>query len=147
MISAPAMQWRHIFIYADRVLPSFFSIIVHQSPCIMKIKIPLIKPLGLLVATFTLHACVAVSYVGDRYQPTEQVDVYYAERDVESEYRVIGHLSEQVNGLKGEERAKQRIIAKCRDVGADGVIILGFEYGGTKQTEQYQKAQAIKYID
>ncbi|WP_262248354.1 hypothetical protein [Parapedobacter soli] len=101
----------------------------------------------LIAATFTFHACKTVSYVGDRYQPTEQVDVYYAERDIKQEYRVIGHLSEEVKGINGEERAKQQIIAKCREVGADGVIILGFDYGGTKETEQYQKAQAIKYIE
>lgn len=115
----------------------------------MTIKFPLPKMVSVLLiaATFSLHACVSVSYVGDRYQPTEQVDVYYAERDVKSEYRVIGHLSEKVSGLNGEERAKQQIIAKCREVGADGVIIVGFDYGGTKETEQYQKAQAIKYIE
>lgn len=101
----------------------------------------------LIVAAFTWQSCMTVSYVGDRYQPTEQVDVYYAEQDVKSEYKVIGHLSEKVSGFNGEERAKQQIIAKCREVGADGVIILGFEYGGSKKTEEYQKAQAIKYIN
>jgi len=115
----------------------------------MKINSPLPKIAGalLVVATFTLQACMTVSYVGDRYQPTEQVDVYYAGKDVKAEYRVIGHLSEKVSGLKGEERAKQQILAKCREVGADGVIILGFEYGGSKETEEYQKAQAIKYTE
>lgn len=113
----------------------------------IKLPLPKIASILLLAVASTLHACMSVSYVGDRYQPTEQVDVYYAERDVESEYRVIGHLSEKVSGLNGEDRAKQRIIAKCREVGADGVIILGFEYGGTKEAEQYQKAQAIKYAE
>ncbi|HWK57754.1 MAG TPA: hypothetical protein VNQ80_10465 [Parapedobacter sp.] len=115
----------------------------------MKITIPLPKLMStlLIAATFSFHACMTVSYVGDRYQPTQQVDVYYAEKDVKAQYRVIGHLAEKVSGLKGEERAKQRIVAKCREVGADGVIILGFEYGGTKETEQYQKAQAIKYTE
>ncbi|MEC3880098.1 hypothetical protein [Parapedobacter sp. 10938] len=102
---------------------------------------------ALIVALLTFQACMTVSYVGDRYQPTEQVDVYYAEKDVNTAYRVIGHLSEKVSGLKGEERAKQRIIAKCREVGADGVIILGFEYGGSEETDEYQKAQAIKYTE
>ena len=115
----------------------------------MKIKHPLPKILHLLLiaAAFTFHSCMTVSYVGDRYQPTEQVDVYYAEKDVKTEYRVIGHLSEKVSGFNGEERAKQQILSKGREVGADGVIILGFEYVGAKQTEAYQKAQPIKYIE
>ena len=96
-----------------------------------------------MVIALTLHACMTVSYVGDRYQPTEEVDVYYAEKDVEAEYRVIGHLSEGAGGLRGEERAKERNIAKCREVGADGVIILGFDYGGSEDAEQYQKHRRL----
>lgn len=107
---------------------------------------PKLLLLPLIAAAFTFHACMTVSYVGDRYQPTEHVDVYYAEKDVKTEYRVIGHLSEKVTGLNGGDRAKERIIAKGREVGADGIIILGFEYGGAKETEEYQKAQAIKYL-
>ncbi len=99
------------------------------------------------LAAFSLYSCMTISYVGDRYQPTDRIDVYYAERDVEFKYKVIGHLSELVGGVNGEERAKQSIVAKCREVGADGVIILGFDYSGSKDDKQYQKAQAIKYID
>ncbi|MGV3762034.1 hypothetical protein [Parapedobacter sp.] len=113
----------------------------------MKHPLPKLMLLPLIVAAFTFHACMTVSYVGGRYQPTEQVDVYYAEKDVKRAYRVIGHLSEQVSGLKGDDRAKERIIAKGREVGADGVIILGFAYSGAKETEEYQKAQAIKYVE
>ena len=99
----------------------------------------------LIIVTFTMHGCRTVSYVGDRYQPTAEVDIYYAEQDVPAGYRVIGHLSERVGGINGGERAKQRIVAKGREVGADGVIILGFDYGGSEKTEQYQKVRAIKY--
>ena len=110
-----------------------------------KRPLPRILYLLLTAAACTFQACMTVSYVGDRYQPTQQIDVYYAEKDIRTEYRVIGHLSEKVTG--SEERAKEQLIAKCREVGADGIIILGFEYGGAKETEEYQKAQAIKYID
>src|SRR5690606_31676518 len=98
-------------------MPSYFS--YHciskayiQSRYIMKINRPLRKIISLLLVAgaFTFHACMTVSYVGDRYPPTEQVDVYYAEKDVKAEYRVIGHLSEKVSGPKGEERAKQQIL-------------------------------------
>jgi len=99
------------------------------------------------LAALSVYSCSTISYVGDRYQPTERIDVYYAERDVEFDYKVIGHLSELVSGLNGEERAKQSIVAKCREVGADGVIILGFQYSGSEDDKQYQKAQAIRYID
>lgn len=94
-----------------------------------------------------VNACATTSYVGDRYTPTQNVDVFYAAKDVKREYKVIGHLSEEVSGFNGEENAKRQIIAKGKEVGADGVIILGFEYGGTDRDKQYQKAEAIKYVD
>ncbi|WP_257668427.1 hypothetical protein [Parapedobacter tibetensis] len=67
---------------------------------------------------------MTVSYVGDRFQPTEQVDVYYAAKDVKRNYRVIGHVSELVGGFGGEERVKMEIIKKCKEVGADAVKLL-----------------------
>jgi len=113
----------------------------------MKVIRPIPRFSLVVLAVCSLFSCSTISYVGDRYPPTEHIDVYYAERDVEFEYKVIGHLSELVSGVNGEESAKQSIIAKCREVGADGVIILGFEYAGSEDTKRYQKAQAIKYID
>ncbi|SEL40652.1 hypothetical protein [Parapedobacter koreensis] len=100
-----------------------------------------------LILALALNACASTSYVGDRYAPSEHVDVYYSVNDVKREYKVIGHLSEKSTGVNADERAKQQIIGKGKEVGADGVIILGFEYVGTDDITRYQKAEAIKYID
>lgn len=99
--------------------------------------------MGLIV----LASCSTISYVGDRYTPTQEVDVYYSAKDVARDYKVIGHLSENVSGINGEENAKRAIIRKCKEVGANGVIILGFEHAKGETTSTYQKAEAITYVD
>lgn len=101
----------------------------------------------LSISLIVLGACSTISYVGDRYTPTQKVDVFYSAADVDRKYKVIGHLSENAGGLNGEEEAKRSIIRKCREVGADGVIILGFEHVKGETTSLYQKAEAIKYLD
>lgn len=101
----------------------------------------------LLVFVLLFNACATTSYVGNRYPPTEDVDVFYSARDVKQEYETIGHLSEQVSGMGGEEKAKQNIIAKARQVGGHAVIIVGIEHVATNNSnvQDYQKAEVIRY--
>lgn len=109
-----------------------------------------LKPVLFSVTLFLLlstTSCRNVYYVGDRYPSTNQVDVYYAERDVKREYKVIGHLSEQIRSRNGEERTKAAIVAKAREIGAHGIIITGIEHIGGEETRRFQKAEAILYTE
>ncbi len=105
------------------------------------------RPLFFAGILLLLGACATTAYVGDRYAPTTTIDVFYSGKDVKREYKVIGHISEKSPGLNGDEWAKKQIIAKGQEVGADAVIILGFNYAGSDEAEKYQKAEAIKYTD
>jgi len=96
-----------------------------------------------LLLIVLLSSCVTTSYMGDRLAPTNQIDVYYAAKDVKKEYKVIGHIATAV--ALGEEASKQRIITKAKSVGADGVIILGMDYTGGEDSGPYSKAEAIQY--
>lgn len=96
-----------------------------------------------LLFILLLSSCVTTSYIGDRFQPTSNIDVYYAGKDIKKEYKVIGHIS-AMTGFS-EEASKKDIIAKAKAVGADGVIILGTEHTGGKNPESYNKAEAIRY--
>jgi len=90
-----------------------------------------------------LTTCATPTYIGDRFQPTSNVDVYYASKDVKQEYKVIGHISSPV--LINDESSKKSLVAKARAVGADGVIIVGTEHTGGDDPTRYNKAEAIKY--
>jgi|SRR5690606_23514288 len=112
----------------------------------MSKKINYYRYLCFIMIALVSGACATTAYVGDRYAPTESVEVFYSAKDVKQEYRVIGHLSEKLLG-QNDEWARQRIIAKGKDVGADAVIILGFDYAGSEDPDRYLKAEAIKYTD
>lgn len=109
------------------------------------IVVPLVTT-GLLL----LQACATISYVGAHYTPTDHVDLYFSARDVKREFKTIGHLSEKVGGFSGEEKAKQSIISKAKQVGGDAVIITGIEHVSSNESSgvtDYQKAEVIKYTD
>lgn len=92
-----------------------------------------------------LASCATTSYIGDTLAPSEKVDVYYAAKDVKHEYKVIGHISAATS--VNENDAKAKIIEKAKTVGADGVIILGLDFTGGKDSTPFEKADAIKYTN
>ncbi len=97
-----------------------------------------------LILSVSLTSCVTLAnYIGDRFTPTDQVDVYYATRDVKVDYYVIGHISAPTG--MNDEQSKQLIVKKAKSVGADGVIILGIDYTGGKDSSPYNKAEVIRY--
>lgn len=99
----------------------------------------------LMVITAAIFSSCALptSYIGDTFTPTENVDVFYAAKDVKKDYRVIGHISSQASA--NENDAKQGIINKAKKIGADGVIILGVDFTGGKDSTPFFKSEAIKY--
>src|SRR5689334_25135215 len=78
-------------------------------------------------ALLFVAACAHVDYVGQSYQPTSHVDVYYAERDVPHEYTVMGKVIATANDLVSAEKLQEKIVLKAKDHGADAVVLLGLE--------------------
>lgn len=89
-------------------------------------------------------SCVPTSYIGEKLTPTDHIDVFYANKDVKKEYRVIGHFS--VISEPNENNTKALIIKEAKTVGADGIIILGLDYRGEKDVTAFERADAIKYL-
>lgn len=78
-------------------------------------------------ALLFVTACAHVDYVGQSYQPTSHVDVFYAERDVPHEYAVMGKVIATANDLVSAEKLQEKIVRKAQDHGADAVVLLGLE--------------------
>ena len=68
--------------------------------------------------------CATVDYVGESFQPTSQVDVYFAEKDVPREYKVIGQVLASGDQFVTASRLNTKLMARAREKGADAVIIL-----------------------
>ncbi len=86
----------------------------------------LIGPLAVLVV---LIGCTSINYLGESYPPTEHVDLYFSEADIDSEYTVVGRIVATANAsemLYSSDKFTQAILKKAREKGADGVVILGF---------------------
>ena len=95
--------------------------------------------LFLAVVVGWLAGCSAShDYLGDRYAPTEFVEVYYPHEPVPDGYVVMGtNRTEASEGAEAEEVVAQ-IVEKAKEVGAHAVAIerYSIEFAGTtRQTD------------
>jgi len=97
-----------------------------------------------LISAFclALSACAApVSYIGDKYNPTNSVDIYYSAHDVKKDYKVIGHMSYPNIGF---DEVKAKFQAYAKTIGADAIIISGTD-AAKDAPQAVINADALKY--
>ena len=71
-----------------------------------------------------MAGCASVEYVGDTYAPTEYVDLYYSETEIEQDYITMGHgLGTGV--WTRNSKIQRKIVEEARDRGADAILITG----------------------
>ena len=71
--------------------------------------------------------CAPVSYIGNSYEPTNNVDIYFSADDIKMEYTVIGHALGADGWQKNQKRIKEALIKDAKENGADAVLITGME--------------------
>ena len=71
--------------------------------------------------------CAPVSYIGNSYEPTDNVDLYFSVDDIKMEYTVIGHALGADGWQKNHKRIKEALIKDAKENGADAVLITGME--------------------
>ncbi|MES2458654.1 MAG: hypothetical protein V4594_24075 [Bacteroidota bacterium] len=79
----------------------------------------------LLGISLCMSSCILESptYFGTRLQPTIDVQVYYAGKDINKPYKVIGRMVSAISSSeRDQERVKNSLIAMAKKVGADGLI-------------------------
>ncbi len=102
------------------------------------------KTLKYLIIGFglMLSSCsVPVTYFGDKYPPTNNVDVFYSAHDVKRPYKVIGHMAYP---NLDQEHVLQKFTDFAKSIGADAIVISGTE--ATKDNVAAAvNADALKY--
>ena len=86
--------------------------------------------IGSLYLLFIAVGCTTINYIGESYPPSQQVDLYFSEKDIEKQYKVVGRIIATANAhelIYSSDKFTQSILKKARGKGADGVVILGFE--------------------
>ena len=99
-----------------------------------KCTVSLLALLVLFVA-----ACAKIDYIGQSYQPTTHVDLYFSEEDIREDYRVMGHVIAQANEGISIENLQKQLEAKAREKGADGIVIHGFDRRQAGETTTYNE--------
>jgi hypothetical protein len=94
--------------------------------------------------------CASVKYVGKSYNPTNSVDVYYSEKEINKEYEVMGHAVASGGLFVTDNRIHEKLIEEAKIKGADAIVITGVDVehvstGDTSTEERQFKATFIKY--
>ncbi len=63
-----------------------------------------------------------VTYIGDSYTPSSEVDIYFDAADIERTYRVMGRATGVVSEGGDTDRLNEKFLQTAREKGADGVI-------------------------
>lgn len=97
-------------------------------------------------------ASININYIGQSYPPTEHVDLYFSEGDINKNYKVVGRILATANPDEiffSDEKFIEKILEKAHEKGADGVVILDFGQivAGTStsrtETEERQGNQTV----
>lgn len=100
------------------------------------------RPMLAIPALLFIAACAHVDYIGESYPPTPQVDVFFAEKDVPRDYRVMGKVLAQANELVSAEKLQAKIMKKAQEKGADAVVLTGLDrYKSGENTDYHETTE------
>ncbi len=80
------------------------------------------KLLFALPLALMMTSCISVDYLGNNYQPTDEVAMYFDEADVPRNYEVMGMVSADAPDIISSEKIQRRILERAREAGADAVL-------------------------
>lgn len=81
-----------------------------------------------LILSFVFTACTpTINYLGDSYDPTTEVDVYWDKEDIKKEYRVMGIAKNEGYEMDMDDPfvIKTEMVKKAKMYGADAVLFTG----------------------
>jgi hypothetical protein len=68
----------------------------------------------------TISACARVNYIGNSYAPTQRVEIFYEEEQVQDNYEVIGKA---VASSRNDEQGRNALLKRAQEEGADAILI------------------------
>jgi len=69
-----------------------------------------------------------INYLGSSYPPTQEVDIFFDEEDIQKDFKVMGIMKNEGDEMEldDSESVKNAMIKKAKSVGADAILFLGF---------------------
>ena len=77
-----------------------------------------------ILAALLVCGCTHVNYVGDEYDPTTIVDIYFSEDAIDKEYDLIGHGLGSGFWVRNR-KIRNKLIDEAKSKGADAMLITG----------------------
>ena len=94
---------------------------------------------------FAVAGCIPIDYIGDSYPPTNNVEVFYSEKDIVKRYVVFGHI---VGSKASIDDIKDELEIEAMKKGADGIVFKNVDFEATKRSKTNKiSASLIKYTD
>lgn len=109
----------------------------------------------LILATFFILFSLSISscgptihYLGESYDSSQSVEVYYEAKQIKKEYKVIGRMTNDKIFEYDTEVIRKKMIEKAKQVGADGIIFsdLSVEKDNKQDDRIAVKAELIKFL-
>ncbi len=75
-------------------------------------------------ALFFFSGCASVNYVGDEFDPTESVDIYYSEDAIDQSYDLIGHGLGSGFWVRNR-KIESKLVDEAKEKGEDAILITG----------------------
>ena len=102
-----------------------------------------------VLATLFVVGCATVDYVGESFEPTTTVDLYFSKESIETGYTVIGHAMGS-SVFYSNDTIQKELIEEAKRKGADAVLITGIgkahaHMGDTSIDESQINASFLKY--
>ena len=61
-----------------------------------------------LAVILLLAACTKLDYIGEEYPPTQHVDLFFSEADIEYDYKVMGRILATAGDFVGSEKCRRK---------------------------------------
>jgi altronate dehydratase len=97
-------------------------------------------------------ACAQVNYIGQSYESTNDIQIYYDEYAIEESFTIIGHAVGTGTFGASNDKIRDKLIKAAKHHGADAILItglgksnvpLGDDGGSTEETQVM--ASFVKY--
>lgn len=93
--------------------------------------------------------CASVNYVGESFDPTTTVDLYFSKEAIEKEYTVMGHALGS-SFFRSNDTIQKELLEEAKRKGADAVLITGLgkahaPIGESSVDESQINASFLKY--
>lgn len=101
------------------------------------------KILGMVAVLLLFGACASIDYLGKKYPPTTNVDVFLDSKEIAKEYELMGESLVKSTFGKSSEKMLEKAIEKAKEVGADAILVGELEEvstgSSTKENTDFNK--------